>query len=149
MHRLADLSGIALVERVVEGNAILREARDLVAVVLQDPWKVRRPRDLARQAGVTLGAVKRRCGSRLRRIENFIALTRWVALEHLTVTLGVGPKLARVLTGVADRSNFRHQVRRLRRIGVLIALLIVGSGITVGGWVGELPKNTRLIMGAF
>lgn len=107
-------SAEVLVRRVIQREPSLRQIENATCAVITHPWKVRRPKDLARVATTSiaeLGRSVRKLG--LVRVEHFILLVRMVALEVL-----IGPEycmpasIARAAVGFSDPSNMRRQVAR-------------------------------------
>ena len=106
-----------LVNAIVMSVPILVPLRDLVAIILEHPWRIRRPRDLAIVSRCTFGELKRRCADAgVKRVEHLISLVRWLGLDHLVRLRQVAPWRARLITGVPDRSNLQRQVARARYV---------------------------------
>ena len=95
----------------------LRELEAEVRAVCSQPWRVRRPRDLASVAGASLRRLKCRCTAiGFTRIEHFIVCVRAIAVRQLIAQLGLTNSAARALVGCHDASNMRrHLDRALRR----------------------------------
>ncbi len=101
---------------VLGAEPVLVSAQHLVGTLLRRPWDVRRPRDLARHAGMSMGEVKEVIGSiGFMRVEHFVITVRLVAYEELTAKRKVPTVVARALAGIGDTSNWRRQIGRARR----------------------------------
>jgi hypothetical protein len=86
---------------------------DVVMVVLESPWNVRRPRDLARALRTTIDDLKgRSVAAGFQRLEHVIALTRATAYRCLVDDIRLRPATAYGVLGIRDRSNFRRQLSR-------------------------------------
>lgn len=127
-----------IVGLVTANEPRLNAVQDLVRTICEHPWQVRRPADLAAKTGKHLVHIKRAIASLdFKRVEHFITYVRWVAREQLVVVKRIQPAIAEHLTGIADRSNLRRQVARLRAgsphalkrfvIGVVLALLVLAE----------------------
>ena len=94
----------------------LRSVDQLVRAICANPWKVRHPSQLAATVRVGLSSVKRSVSVLgFARVEHFITYVRWSAFEQLVGNCGLRVPVAQHLTGIADRSNQRRQLDRLRR----------------------------------
>lgn len=88
-----------------------------VQAIIDDPWGIRKPAELASAMSLSLDDLERRMASGatpVRRVEHAITLVRWLAFEHLTGQLGVRGKRALSMVGIRDRSNLRRQWRRAK-----------------------------------
>lgn len=114
LERYADgINPTQVVRAVLQLVPQLGGAEDLVQVILEHPWDVRRPRDLRTYACCREATVRRHCDSLgLKRSEHLITLVRAAALEYLTAGGRMTAHRARLLVGIADPSNFRRQARR-------------------------------------
>ena len=102
-----------LVEAVIaQHRPLFANMEPLVRVVLNDPWGVRSPLNLATAMGLSIEELSAQLPGGVSRPEHFITLVRWVAFERLIGPLGVRPRRALFLVGVRDRSNLRRQWRR-------------------------------------
>jgi len=73
-------SGGRVAELVFETEPALRFVQPLVEAVCNDPWSIRRPRDLALRTRMTLDVVRRQCVDLgFNRIEHFIICVRLLA----------------------------------------------------------------------
>lgn len=100
---------------VTNADSRLGDLPSEVRLILEDPWGIRRPRDLAAAAGDTMQGLLARCRTvGFRRIEHFITMVRVIAIEQLCQD-GMPRCQACLLVGVADRANFRRQVQRAER----------------------------------
>ena len=105
-----------IAELVIDRERVLGQAEPLVRAVCEQPWAVRRPCQLASVSGIGFAAVKRQLKQLgFARVEHFITYVRWIAFEQLVAVHGLRPMVAQHLTGIADSSNQRRQVDRLRR----------------------------------
>jgi len=108
-----------LAELLVDRHPSLRRAEDIVQVILGQPWRIRRPSDLAFCSHVSESTLRDRCHELgLKRIEHLITLVRWLAFELLVSAEGMPPKRARIVVGITDRANFRRQLGRLSYLDV-------------------------------
>jgi len=116
MKRLVGPPGDAIAALVVRREPRLRSVEVLVQVVCGGPWKVRHPSQLATAAGMRLTVLKRSLRELgFTRVEHFITYVRWSACEQLVSDCGMRMPVAQQLTGIADASNQRRQLDRLRR----------------------------------
>lgn len=111
---LPDSAGLA--EEILTRLPLLRPLSDLVALICAEPWRFRRPRDLAVRCGGSLASVVRRCrGEGFIRAEHFLTMTRIELCDVLVQQHGRRRWLAQLLAGVTDASNLRRQAARARR----------------------------------
>lgn len=105
--------GDRIAELVLDAEPALGPLKPLVTAVCRDPWSIRRPRDLAVRARMSLAAVRRQC-SRLGfpRIEHFILCVRLLACHELVAMEHLPLRTARGLSGIDDPSNMRRHARR-------------------------------------
>lgn len=98
---------------VLDPEPALRPLAHLVGTICADPWRVRRPRDLAHLSEGSLAQVKKSCASvGFSRVEHFIICVRAVAYEQLVARSRVPMAVARQLAGLRDVSNLRRHLRR-------------------------------------
>jgi hypothetical protein len=91
----------------------LEAVGDILRCVLEEPWRIRRPRDLAASLGTDVAELRRRARRLgLSRVEHLITAIRFFAFEHLVVVERLPVTRALSIVGVADRSNFRKQCHR-------------------------------------
>lgn len=110
---LEGFSGGRLAALVLLREPGLKLAVPLIQIICSAPWSIRRPSQLARAANTTPRTLKLQCGRLgFRRVEHFITLIRNLAFKQLIEMLGCTPAQASVLSGIADRSNLRRQLRR-------------------------------------
>jgi hypothetical protein len=109
-------SAAQLTREIVEARPRLGLLADLLRAVCEDPWVVRRPRDLAASAGVNRNDIVRRCErAGFARAEYFIAIARAELFRCLMECHGRRPMAACQLSGIGDRTNFRRVVARAKR----------------------------------
>jgi hypothetical protein len=105
-----------VVEGVIERHpSTFAGLEDLIEVLLNDPWGIRKPQDLATTLGIPINVLAVRCRHLgLKRLEHVLTLVRWLAFEQLIGPMGLDVKTALRLVGMRDRSNFRRQWRRAK-----------------------------------
>jgi hypothetical protein len=117
---------VAAIERALRGPTLQqlaalvlqREPRflgaaELLTPILEHPWEIRHPRQLALRTGQSLSRLRETCRTLgFQRAEHFIVAVRMVAAEELMARDRLQPYAARRLVGIADLSNFRRQLRR-------------------------------------
>lgn len=114
MGRILGPSAAFITSMVIDREPGLEALEDYVRAVCMEPWMIRRPRDLARQCGATVGAVRLRCVALgFNRIEHFILCVRMVAYEQLVAKGQIAHAAARRVVGLGDdRSNLRRHLNR-------------------------------------
>lgn len=134
-----------LAHHIVNRERRLQSVAELVRAICDNPWRVRHPSQLAAAAGRRLAALKtavRELG--FARVEHFITYVRWSGFEQLVSVYGMRGAVAQQLTGIADPSNQRRQLDRLRRgspsavrtvpgLIAMLTLVIVPQTIVVRG----------------
>ncbi len=106
-------SGRRVADLVLNAEPALRFVQPLVEALCQDPWSIRRPRDLALQSRAPLDAVRRQCAELgFNRIEHFIICVRLLAYSELVATEHLPLRTARALAGFGDLSNMRRHAHR-------------------------------------
>lgn len=123
-------SGGEVARLVLHHTPLFEPVAPFVTAVCEQPWRVRRPCDLAAVTGVSRHRLLQTC-RRLgfSRVEHFITAVRMVALSLLTAERGVTLAVARRSLGITDTSNARRQLERalhrsgaaLRQLKVLVA----------------------------
>jgi membrane fusion protein (multidrug efflux system) len=105
-----------LARRVLELEPSLKQASELVVALCRQPWRVRRPADIAIEAAVSAREVAGRSQSvGFGRTEHFLSAVRLVAHECLVKRYRMSSSRAWASVGVTDLSNFRKQAARARR----------------------------------
>lgn len=115
---------------VLDRTPLLDPVAPFVTAVCEQPWRVRRPCDLAAAVGLSRHRVLQSCRALgFERVEHFITAVRMVALSLLTAERGLSLAVARHTLGITDTSNARRQLERarhrsgaaLRQLKVLVA----------------------------
>jgi hypothetical protein len=102
-----------IASRLEQRVPALQAVGDMLRHVLDEPWRIRRPRDLAAALGTDVAALRRRTRQLgLSRVEHLITATRFLAFEYLVAVEHLSVHKALAIVGVADRSNFRRQCNR-------------------------------------
>jgi hypothetical protein len=123
-------SGGDVARLVLERTPLLDPVAPFVTAVCEQPWRVRRPCDLAAAVGLSRHRVLQSCRALgFERVEHFITAVRMVALSLLTAERGLALAVARHTLGITDTSNARRQLERarhrsgaaLRQLKVLVA----------------------------
>jgi len=105
--------GDRIAQLVLDAEPALDPLKPLVEALCQDPWSIRRPRDLAARCRMTLGALRRQCGRLgFTRVEHFIICVRLLAYSELVATERLPIRTARMLAGFGDPSNMRRHAHR-------------------------------------
>jgi len=121
-------SGRRVAELVLNAEPTFRFVQPLVEALCQDPWSIRRPRDLARQCRVTLGLVRRQCAELgFNRIEHFIICVRLLAYSELVASEHLPIRTARALAGFGDPSNMRRHAHRAARHSPIVGQVLSQS----------------------
>lgn len=111
--RLRGSSGMRIAELILHEEPLLQPLAAYVRAVCAQPWRIRRPRDLAVLTGESLRQVKARCQTQgFTRVEHFIVCVRAIGLEQITRHLGLTVAAARKLVGFQDPSNMRRHLGR-------------------------------------
>jgi len=111
--RLGSPSAEVVAAGLAERCAEFRGLGALVAAVLGAPSRVRRPVDLALEAGVSRKSLLASCrAAGFGRVEHFICAVRVAAWEALVEEHALSRAEALNLVGVRDLSNFRRQAAR-------------------------------------
>jgi hypothetical protein len=118
-------TGRQVTDLVLTAAPGFRALPHLVDAVCTDPWRVRRPRDLAATAGISLDRIRRDCyAAGFERVDHFMMCVRAVAYEQLVVVARMPHAAARTRVGFTDASNMhRHVVRALAHSPQAAAML--------------------------
>jgi hypothetical protein len=123
-------TGAEVARLVLERTPLLDPVAPFVTAVCEQPWRVRRPHDLAAAVGLSRHRILQSCRALgFERVEHFITAVRMVALSLLTAERGLSLAVARHTLGITDTSNARRQLERarhrsgaaLRQLKVLVA----------------------------
>jgi hypothetical protein len=123
-------TGAEVARLVLERTPLLDPVAPFVTAVCEQPWRVRRPHDLAAAVGLSRHRVLQSCRALgFERVEHFITAVRMVALSLLTAERRLSLAVARHTLGITDTSNARRQLERarhrsgaaLRQLKVLVA----------------------------
>ena len=107
--------GADVARLVLERTPLLEPVATFVTAVCEQPWRVRRPCDLAATVGLSRHRVLQACRALgFSRVEHFITAVRMVALSLLTAERGLSLAVARHTLGITDTSNARRQLERAR-----------------------------------
>ncbi len=121
-------SGRRVADLVLNAEPALRLVQPLVEALCQDPWSIRRPRDLARQSRAPLDAVRRQCAELgFNRIEHFIICVRLLAYSELVAKEHLSIRNARDLAGFSDPSNMRRHAQRAALRSPVVAHMLLPS----------------------
>lgn len=108
-------TGAEVAAQVLKREARFAPVADVVKIICERPWEIRRPTELVGLATTVLPALKRSIGELgFRRIEHFIVAVRLIAFEELVGRRHVPPSTARRLVGLIDPANVSRQLRRAR-----------------------------------
>lgn len=100
---------------VLEQERSLCELGDLVQVICESAWDVRRPSHLAAMTGLKAPGLLAICSSSgFVRVEHLLVAVRCAGVERLAVKYGYDLRLARSVLGIKDTANWRRQLRRAR-----------------------------------
>jgi AraC-like DNA-binding protein len=98
---------------VLQAEPALHPVECFVQAVCLEPWRIRRPRDLAKRCALSLAELRRRCAQLgFARVEHFMICVRLVAYEQLVAAGRLSVATARLLAGFTDPSNMRRHTRR-------------------------------------
>lgn len=112
---LAAWEPTSLAACAVQLDPRLRRAVGLVTKLLEHPWEIRRPNQLAESSGMSMRRLKKQsieCG--FDRVEHLITCARFAAAQALIRDRPCSASAARRIVGVEDPSNFRRQLGRAR-----------------------------------
>ncbi|MDP3911348.1 MAG: efflux RND transporter periplasmic adaptor subunit [Gemmatimonadales bacterium] len=115
LQRVVGPTAQDLTSLVLARDPGLAPARELTQAVCERPWDIRWPAQLAAAVGRPLRAIKRALHPLgFSRVEHFITFVRWVAFEQLVAVRRLSVSRAKRLAGIADSSNLRRQLARVR-----------------------------------
>jgi AraC-like DNA-binding protein len=116
LERVRGPAGERIAALVLETEPELRAVESLVQAVCLEPWRIRRPRDLAKACAMSLAELKRHCVRiGFARVEHFMICVRLLAYERLVATAHLPASTARLLAGFTDPANMRRRTRRAAR----------------------------------
>jgi len=116
LEEFARQTGRRLAHLVLEHEPVFQPVEPLVELICQHPWRVRRPKDLARLTGQKIDGLKRTLAHLgFHRVEHFIVCVRMVAFEQLLARQRLPIAVARRLVGIGDPTNARRQLKRARK----------------------------------
>lgn len=116
LERVRATAGERMAALVLEAEPELRALASLVQAVCLEPWRIRRPRDLAQCCILSPAELRRRCAQRgFARVEHFMICVRLLAYEQLVAMAHLPASTARLLAGFTDPANMRRRTRRAAR----------------------------------
>jgi hypothetical protein len=122
--------GPDLAQHLIDAQPVLLQLGDLVRAVCTHPWRIRRPRDLAKLTSISLAQLRNLCvGAGFTRVEHFIVCIRALAYERLVVIHRMSRAAARLRVGFDDPSNMRRHFFRALERSPRVAIAI-GGGLT-------------------
>jgi hypothetical protein len=122
LERVRGPTGERIATLVLRTEPALRPVAPLVEMVCREPWRIRRPSDLAKWCAISLVELRRRCAEvGFARVEHFIICVRLVAYQQLVGAVPFPAATARLLAGFTDSSNLRRHTRRAARRSLPVA----------------------------
>jgi hypothetical protein len=117
LERVCGPTSERITRLVLQAEPTLYPVESFVQAVCREPWRIRRPRDLAKWCAISLAELRNLCVKvGFVRVEHFMICVRLVAYEQLVAIGRVPITTARLLAGFTDPSNMkRHSKRAARR----------------------------------
>jgi transcriptional regulator GlxA family with amidase domain len=116
LERILGPTAESIATLVLRTEPTLDPVGALVQAVCIEPWRIRRPRDLAKRCAISLAELRRRCVKvGFTRVEHFMICVRLVAYEQLVAIARLPLTTARLLAGFTDPSNMRRHIKRAAR----------------------------------
>jgi hypothetical protein len=125
LERVRGPTGERITTLVLQSESVLLPVEWLVQAICVDPWRIRRPRDLANRCAISMPELRRRCAAiGFTRVEHFMIYVRLVVYEQLVAVDRLPPATARLRAGFLDPSNMRRHARRAARRSLPVARVL-------------------------